>query len=208
MQVAIISIVLTVLGYFFGKGIRKYSTMLYILAIVISLIFSIASFFLFDKIKVMEMFVHGYIGFSLLFIVMFTGALNKKSILSKRLTSIRKEYSIIGFIFIIPHAIKYIIELFNNNSEIYYWIGLIAFVIMIPLFITSFSKIRSKFKYPVWKKLHRWSYLAYTLIFVHVLLVAETRDMIVYIVMFTPYFILKLIKEYKLYKIKNEKANA
>ena len=204
MKVILVTIMLTVLGYFFGKGIRKYSVALYIGATVIS----IASFFLVDKIKIMEMFLNGYVGLSFLFIIMFTGALKKKSILNKKFVSIRKEYSILGFIFIMPHALNYIIELFSDFSQIEYWIGILAFVVMIPLFITSFSKIRSLYKYPAWKKLHRWSYLAYTLIFVHLILVADIRDMIAYIILFVPYLILKLIKEYNIYKAKKVKANA
>ena len=207
MKVALISAVLAIIGYYFGKGIRKNSTLLYVGAVVLS----IGSFFLLDKVKVLEMFVHGYVGLSFLFIVMFTGALKKKSNLSKKFVSIRKEYSIFGYIFIMPHAVNYTIELLGDITQIEYWIGLIAFVVMVPLFITSFSKIRSLYKYPAWKKLHRWSYLAYTLIFVHLLLVAELRDQIAYILIFTPYLVMKLLKEYKIYKdkkIKLEKANA
>lgn len=202
MKVAIISIILTVLAYFFGKGIRKNSILLYVIAVVLS----IASFFLIDQIKVLEMFLNGYAGLSFLFVVMFTGALKKKSTISKKLMGVRKEYSIIGFIFIMPHAINYTIDLFIEFYQIEYWFGVIAFVIMIPLFITSFSKFRSMFKYPVWKKLHRWSYLAYSLIFIHLILVSEIRDTVVYLVIFTPYLVLKLIKEYKLYQGKKEKV--
>ena len=204
MRVALIAAALAILGYFFGKSIRKYDTVLYVLAVIVS----IASFFLIDQVKVLEMFVHGFVGLSFLFIVMFTGALKKKSTLSKKFMAIRKEYSILGFIFILPHATTYVIELFSDFTQLEYWIGIIAFVIMIPLFITSFSKIRKLYKFPAWKKLHRWSYLAYTLIFVHVILVADTRDMIAYIVIFTPYLVLKLIKEYKIYSVKKEKVNA
>ena len=107
-----------------------------------------------------------------------------------------------------PHVMEYAIELFSDLSQVEYWIGLSAFLIMIPLFITSFSKIRNLYKYPVWKKLHRWSYLAYILIFLHIILVAELRAVIVYTAIFTPYLVMKLLKEYKFYKAKKEKANA
>ncbi len=201
MKVVLVAVVFTVLGFYFGKEIRKHSALLYILAVIVS----IGSFFFVDQIKIMEMFVHGYVGLGFLFIIMFTGALKKKSILSKKLVSIRKEYSILGFIFIIPHATNYVIELFSDFTQIEYWIGIIAFAIMIPLFVTSFSKFRNLFKYPAWKKLHRWSYLAYILIFIHIILVAELRGVIVYTVIFTPYLVMKLLKEHKLYIAKKEK---
>jgi len=203
MQLLIIGAALTVAGIFLGKGIRKYSVTLYILALVLS----IASFFLLDKVKVMEMFVHGFVGLTFLYIVMITGVLKKKSYLSKKFISIRKEYSILGFIFLLPHATTYILELFGDFTQIDHLIGLIAFIIMIPLFYTSFSIIRKKYKFPAWKKLHRWSYLAYILIFVHLLLVAEGRNLIIYIIIFIPYLGLKSWNEYKVIKNKKEKVS-
>lgn len=202
MQVLIIGTISTLLAVFFGKGIRKYSVILYVGALV----FGIAAFFLVDKIKVTEMFVEGFVGFTLLAIVMFTGALNKKSTLSKRLMTVRKEYSILGFIFLLPHFTTFFIELLSDLTDLGHWIGLIAFVIMIPLFYTSFSVIRKKYKFPVWKKLHRWSYLAYSLIFIHLLLVAEGRNLIIYCIIFIPYIVLKLLKEYNIFKNKRNKA--
>ena len=201
MQVLIVGAALLAAAIFLGKGIRKYSVILYVLALVVS----IASFFLLDQVKIMEMFVHGFVGLALLYIVMIAGALKKKSYLSKKLMTIRKEYSILGFIFLLPHATTYVLELFGDFTQLEHWIGLVAFIIMIPLFYTSFSVIRKKYKFPAWKKLHRWSYLAYSLIFVHLIFVAEDRNLIFYIIIFVPYIILKLLKEYRIYKDKKKK---
>ncbi|MCK5762226.1 MAG: ferric reductase-like transmembrane domain-containing protein, partial [Candidatus Izimaplasma sp.] len=102
----------------------------------------------------------------------------------------------------------YLIELIGELDYIESWIGLIAFAIMIPLFITSFSKFRKKYKFAEWKKLHRWSYLAYSLVLVHVVLVSDFRDAVAYVVIFTPYLVMKLKKEYKFYIVKKVKATA
>lgn len=207
MQLLIIGAGLLAAAIFLGKGIRKHSVILYVLALVLS----VASFFLLDKVKLMEMFVHGFVGLTFLYIVMIAGALKKKSYLSIKLASIRKEYSILGFIFLLPHATTYVIELFGDFTQLDHLIGLAAFTVMIPLFYTSFSVIRKKYKFPAWKKLHRWSYLAYALIFVHLMFVAEDRNLIFYIIIFVPYLGMKLWKEYQIYrnkKVKLEKANA
>jgi DMSO/TMAO reductase YedYZ heme-binding membrane subunit len=197
-------IVFALLAIYQGKFIRKHNVKIYI---VISII-SIVAFFLADKVKLMEPFVQGYLGLSLLYIVMFTGALKKKSKLIIKLSSVRREYSIIGFIFLTPHATKYFIEFLSDITEIEQWIGIVAYAIMLPLFVTSFMVFRKKFSFEGWKKLQKWAYLAYILIFIHLILVAEMPNLLVYIVLFVPYIILKLIKEYKLYKIKKELANA
>ena len=204
MKVAIFVIILAVLGYFFGKGIRKHSSLINAIALIIS----IASILLMNKVAMMDLFIQGILGSSFLFIVMFTGALKKKSTLSKKFMTIRKEYSILGFILLLPHAAVYLIELIGELDYIESWIGLIAFAIMIPLFITSFSKFRKKYKFAEWKKLHRWSYLAYSLVLVHVVLVSDFRDAVAYVVIFTPYLVMKLKKEYKFYIVKKVKATA
>lgn len=204
MNVLIIGVVLSVLGYFFGKGIRKNSTLLYVLALV----FGIVALVIGDKVKVTEMFIDGYIGTALFIIVMYTGAFKKKSNLSKKFMSIRREYSILGFIFLLPHMYVYLIEFYSDLTLIESWVGILAFIIMIPLFITSFQKYRKRYTFPQWKKLHRWSYLAYTLIYVHLLLVADSREIIVYSIIFIPYLLMKLMKEYKINETKKVKAIA
>ena len=70
----------------------------------------------------------------------------------------------------------------------YLIVGIIAFLVMIPLFITSFKKIRIKMKYPEWKKLQRFAYLFYLLVYI------KLFELIVYTIVFGAYFILKLIK--------------
>jgi len=204
MKVLIVAVLLFVLGYFFYKPIRKHSNILYIL----SLIVGIASVLLMDKVKITEMLIEAFVGTAFLYIVMITGVFKKKSKLSKRFMSIRKEYSILGIIALLPHVYVYIFDFFEDLSNIGDWIGLLAFLIMLPLFITSFTVIRKKYTYAAWKKLQRWAYLAYAMIYVHILFTAEIRDLILYSLLFIPYFVLKLIKEYQVYKNKKEKANA
>jgi DMSO/TMAO reductase YedYZ heme-binding membrane subunit len=71
---------------------------------------------------------------------------------------------------------------------------------MTPLFITSFMKIRKKMSRKSWVNLQRFAYVVYVLIFIHLLLMASMPNILVYIVLFVPYFILKIIKEVKKYR--------
>jgi len=190
-------IILVLLAKYRGKWIRKNNTKLYIASVVVAIV----TFILRDKIKILEPFIQGFLGLSFLYIVMFTGALRKKSTLYVSLMSIRREYSIIGFILLSTHAFRYLVE-FLIGDRGFEWFGVIPFVIMIPLFITSFMKIRKMMSVKTWNKLQQLAYIVYILIFVHLLLVAENLNRIIYIVLFVPYFILKVIKEYKLYKEK------
>ena len=204
MKVLIVTVLLLLIGYFFYKPIRKYGNILYVLALLVG----IASVILMDEVKITEMLIQAFVGTAFLYIVMITGVFKKKSKLSKRFMSIRKEYSILGFIALLPHVYVYIFDFFKDLTNIGDWIGIIAFLIMLPLFITSFTTIRKRYTYAAWKKLQRWAYLAYAMIYVHILFTAATADLILYSVLFIPYFILKLIKEYKIVKNKKEKANS
>jgi DMSO/TMAO reductase YedYZ heme-binding membrane subunit len=62
---------------------------------------------------------------------------------------------------------------------------------MIPLFITSFQKLDKPEVMFKWKKLQRFAYLAYLLIFIHLIIVSDMPNTVMYLVLFVPYFFYK-----------------
>ena len=215
-------IFIVALSLIFTSSIRKHSKFFYSIASVLAgatIIYEIYRLVTDTKLQ-------GFIGefekasmkgnFSIAFfiLVMFAGALSPRWKVTKKLLSIRAEAAILGTILIIPHGVMYsvrfIVKLLNNKPIttlyiVYLIIGLIAFIIMIPLFITSLKKVRSKMKYVEWKRLQRWAYPFYVLIYIHIVLSIFNDDefdiikLSIYTVVFVSYFILKLIK------ISNEK---
>jgi DMSO/TMAO reductase YedYZ heme-binding membrane subunit len=215
-------IFIVALSLIFTSSIRKHSKFFYSIASVLAgttIIYEIYRLVTDTKLQ-------GFIGefekasmkgnFSIAFfiLVMFAGALSPRWKVTKKLLSIRAEAAILGTILIIPHGVMYsvrfIVKLLNNKPittlyVVYLIIGLIAFIIMIPLFITSLKKVRSKMKYVEWKRLQRWAYPFYVLIYIHIVLSIFNDDefdiikLSIYTVVFVSYFILKLIK------ISNEK---
>ncbi|WP_042277197.1 ferric reductase-like transmembrane domain-containing protein [[Clostridium] dakarense] len=213
-------IFIVALALIFTSSIKKYSKNFYTIALIIgsgTIIYEI--YRLVTDIKL-----QGFIGefekasmkgnFSIAFflIVMFAGALNPKWKITKKLLSIRAESAILGSIFILPHAIMYlvrfIVKLLNHKPittlyVIYLIVGLIAFIIMIPLFVTSLKKFRAKMKFADWKKIQRWAYPFYLLVYVHIVLAIfndkeiDILKLSIYTVLFGGYFILKLIKNSK-----------
>jgi len=191
-------LLLTAFAYYKGNVVRKHNIKFYIGAVILAAI----AFILRYKVKITEPFTQGYLGLAFLYIVMVTGALKNKSTLYKKLMGVRREYSIIGFIFVSFHGLKYLIEYLDKARDLE-WLGVIPYVIMLPLFITSFMVVRRKFTFTTWKKIQQFAYIAYILIFVHLILVASNiTNFIVYFVLFVPYIILKLYKEYKRIKQK------
>lgn len=191
-------IVLIVFAVYQGKWIRKNNVKLYVMFTALSII----SFLTRTKIPITEPFTQGYLGLSFLYVVMIAGAIENKSSIRKSILGVRREYSIIGFILISSHSLKYLSEFLLGDIR-FEWFGVIPYVIMIPLFITSFMVIRRKLTLSTWKYIQKYAYVVYILIFIHLIVVAELPNLAVYILLFTPYILLKSIKEIKKYKNRN-----
>lgn len=212
-------IVVTLLSLLFTKTIRNHSKIFYSIASIIAIATTIyeilrltSNLKLQGTIAILEKAsMKGNIAIAFFVLVMFAGALNSRWSITKKLLSIRAELAILGSILILPHCVMYfvrfLVKLFTNQPIkplylIYLIVGLIAFIIMIPLFITSLKKIRSKMKYKDWKKLQRFAYPFYLLAYVHILLSllnskeVDLLKLITYTVLFGVYFILKLVKTF------------
>lgn len=203
MIVAAFLVVLTLLAYFASPFIRKYNVKIYIAAIVISAI----AFVLKDKPIAMP-FIKGFLGLSFFYIVMITGALPKKNKLRLKFVGVRREYSILGFIVITPHALMRVVQWLDGIRSLE-WFGLIVFVLMIPLFVTSFVVIRKKMTQRAWKLLQSLAYIIYILLFIHMILNYSLKiNLVLYLVLFIGYFILKIHYEVKKYLAKKNKIKA
>lgn len=187
----IIISILMVIAYYLTPQILKYRKQLYI-----AVWFVLAAIIALRGKQFVTPFVKGYVGFAFFYVVMITGALNPKWKLTKKLRSVRAQYSILGFVLLMSHPLNYMAEVLSKQRDIPYF-GVAAFLIMVPLFITSYLTIRKKMKAQTWVKLQRWAYPVYALILVHLVVNASTpQNRIVAILLFIPYIGLKLHKEF------------
>lgn len=102
--------------------------------------------------------------------VMFAGAFVQGSALAKKFMPVRAQLSILGGILAIGHGIalgQSFIKRLNFTVE--FVISLLLLLVMVPLFVTSFTVIRKKMNPKSWKKLQRLAYLFYLLTFIHIL---------------------------------------
>lgn len=193
------AIILVLLAFKFNKFIRKNNVILYIVFTIIAILA-----YIFIKVPILTPFRQGFLGLAFYYVVMLTGALKDKSKLRIALMSVRREYSIIGFIVVTPHALYELIRFFTGAIDLPLF-GIIGYVIMVPLFITSFMSIRKKFSYKNWKNLQRFAYFAYLGLFIHLIINSTNPNTIVYIVLFGSYLGLKLIYTYKHYQLKKSR---
>ena len=143
--------------------------------------------------EILRDYIHvGALAHPMLIIIMYIGALNpKNSTIVKRLLSIRKEISIISGFPILTHSLVRVtnnlpnaLKFFTNNAEYLentsvvselgagissfsFVLGVVLLVIFLPLWVTSFDWVRKHMSGANWKKLQKWSYVLYALLFVH-----------------------------------------
>lgn len=187
MTVISLIILITLASFYFPKGIKKHAVLLYWLSIVICCVLIYIGFsgmmrefppffrsYIFSPIK------NGILPTAIFIVIMFVGALDDKSSIRKKILPIRAELAIIASIFTIAHfilCIRHFTRLFTPQlftSSLLHTasmlIGIYAIVIMIPLFITSFHKIRKKMSRPKWVNLQNFAYLMYAFTYLHIML--------------------------------------
>lgn len=179
------------LAYYLAPQILKYRKQLYV-----GVWFVLAAIIALRGKPFVTPFVKGFVGFAFFYVVMITGALNPSWKLTKKLRSVRAPYSILGFVLLMSHPLNYVAEVLSKQRDIPYF-GVAAFLIMVPLFITSYMTIRKKMKAQTWVKLQRWAYPVYALMLIHLLVNASSpQNRIVAILLFVPYIGLKIHKEF------------
>lgn len=96
---------------------------------------------------------------------------------SKWLVQRRRYFGVAMFVYVVPHLLAYLVKIgayagvLSEAAEPGMWTGWLAFLLFVPLAITSNNKsVRALGKR--WKTLHRLVYVAAVLTFVHWILVA------------------------------------
>jgi DMSO/TMAO reductase YedYZ heme-binding membrane subunit len=173
----------TIISLFLYRPIHKYKYIIYGITGIIALV-------LLEEANVVSL---GYVPFGIFVVVMLSGALDK-GVLRKRLFMVRSELSVIGTILLVPHSLGYLEYYLDDigllNADISFLFGVLSVVVVIPLFVTSFRFVRKRFTYKNWSTLHKFAYLFYALVGLHLILIQNDR-MWLYIVLFSVYFLLK-----------------
>jgi DMSO/TMAO reductase YedYZ heme-binding membrane subunit len=133
----------------------------------------------------------GTLGFPLLIIIMYTGALNAKNPWAKRLLSIRKELSILSGFPILTHSLVRVthnfpgaLKFFTGSeggaagghatsalgaalSNFSFVLGVLLLALFLLLWVTSFDAVHRRLGGIRWKRVQRWSYALYAMLFIH-----------------------------------------
>ncbi len=163
---------------------------------------------------VLGIFSRGALGTAFWALVMWAGALPNGSSSIKKLMPIRGELSITAAILTFSHIITYgmtyisiLIKGRTGSDFIITSIVCLAMVlIMTPLTVMSFKKIRKKMNAKTWKKIQRLAYIFYALIYVHILVLFVPKaqkgredyflSILVYSAVFIGYAVMRIRKFY------------
>ena len=223
-------ILVTILSLFFTTSLKKHTSIYYAIASLIAILTTIyeisrltSDFKLTGFLGTLEQTsMKGFISIAFFILVMYAGALDNKLSITKKLLTIRAELAILGSIMILPHAVMYIVRMIvlkipkfisTGNVQVLYlvyaFIGIIAFIIMLPLFVTSIKGVRKKMQAKRWKQIQRWAYLFYFLAYIHIILsllngkVVNWNKIIYYNIIFGGYMILRVLKYRHKVSLKN-----
>jgi DMSO/TMAO reductase YedYZ heme-binding membrane subunit len=123
--------------------------------------------------------------YPLLIIIMYMGALPIRNHIVKRLMMIRKELSIISGFPILIHSwvrlrlVSGSFDYFFGSGEVVrngagagftnaaYLLGIVMAILFLVLWVTSFDVIHKWLGALRWKKVQRWSYVLYAMLFIH-----------------------------------------
>ena len=132
----------------------------------------------------LNVFLQGGLAGALFIFVMYAGAMPDRSAFRRAVMPIRGPLSIMASILTLGHNVAYgrtyFAYLFTRASSLRWNVllaaicSLVMIAVMLPLFVTSFLRVRRRMKPRAWKRLQRLAYLFYALMYVHVLLLNTT----------------------------------
>lgn len=208
------------IAFCLDKPLKKCPAAFYISAAVLTLAsvvitqsdINISSRFVRDN--VLGIFSRGALGTAFWAVVMWAGALPNGSAPIKKLMPIRGELSITAAILTFSHIITYGVQYITNlikgrtgsDFVVTSIVCLAMVLIMTPLTVMSFKKIRKKMNAKTWKKIQRFAYIFYAFIYVHILVLFVPKaqkgregyflSILVYSAVFIGYAVMRIRKYY------------
>ena len=123
-------------------------------------------------------FTRGALAMALFYIVMFANAVPNGAAFMRAVMPIRGELSILASILAVGHGAAQLKDplekllagaLPGGGTAVQLALSLAALLVMLPLFATSFKRVRRRMEPGRWKRLQRLAYGFYALVFAHVL---------------------------------------
>lgn len=149
--------------------------------------------------------------FGLFAIVMFIGVLKEGSPLKQALLPVRAELSIFAALLALGHVLGFaalylgrLLARATPDTVLVVGVAAALVVLLMPLTVTSFKAVKRRMRAATWRRLQRFAYLFWALVFAHVLVVlgpsaasgapGALESIAVYAVLFASYAALRIYR--------------
>lgn len=202
------------------KPIKRYPWVFYLIAALLSALYFANRVFGVPELGglpgdlVMATIQKGSLGVAFFVIVMYVGVFDRSSKIRTFLSPIRGELSIIAWLLVMGHIAAYAMSYFprllggatfKSNVMFSLVCGIVLFLLVMVLGVTSINAVRRVMGGKAWKALQRWAYVFYALVYGHMVAIllpsaikgASTAQVsiAVYTVIFGAYLVLKIRHE-------------
>ena len=182
MEIIIALVVAIVISFACKPAIKRWPVVWYVGAVVLDILFmthvlsGVAPAF--DR-AMYAYFNRGLLGFGFFVVVMFIGVFDGSSKVRQHLNPIRGELSIIGALLFLPHIVNYLMVYLKrifagagivSNIMFSFVVAVIVTVILAVLTVTSFDRVRKAMTPAKWKRVQKWAYPFFILMYVHVVI--------------------------------------
>lgn len=213
MNFAIVLICTAVATALLKEPLRRWPVVFYGLAIVANVLYVCCVFGFFPEPLRRFMFLlmqKCTVSLALFAIVMFIGVFRKDSRVSLALRPVRAELSIVACLLALGHMAVYLAaflpRLAGDSGGASFWLffgtALVLLLLLLVLGITSFSWVKSRMNSATWKKVQKWAYVFFGLVYVHLVSIllpsalhggtAAQLSIAIYTVLFGAYAVLRI----------------
>jgi DMSO/TMAO reductase YedYZ heme-binding membrane subunit len=212
----------TVAGAFLiAKPLRKHPVVFYSIAVLLNALYVAYMYTSFAWPGVLRSFLiitmqRCTLALALLMVVMFIGVFQKESKISLLLRPARAEFSIMACILALGHMVVYLmayvprfanLSTLNANFLVFFATAVILLILLLLLGVSSFRVIRLRMNTTSWRRLQKWAYPFFGLIYLHLISIllppalangeAARISVAVYTVLFILYAALRIRRWHK-----------
>lgn len=161
--------------------IKKWPVLFYALAILIDLAYIATFSFTMPRVVWKVIFVliqKCTLSLAIFIVVMYIGVFSRNSKVSTWLRPIRSELSIIAWILSLGHMAVYLVKYLpivltggaiKMTVLTSFILAIVLLVLLLVLGVTSFAIVKKRMKTEDWRKVQKWAYVFFMLVYVHLL---------------------------------------
>lgn len=202
-----------VLAYLLRKPLAKAPVVFYALGVALCVLYLMNVYGSLPRPVMEAMFLlmqKCTLALALFTVVMFIGVFRKDSKVGLAMRPVRAELSILACILTAGHMIVYLMAFLprisagtaDGQTLFFLATALVLLLLVLILGITSFREVKRRMNAGTWKRVQRWAYVFFGLIYVHMMSIllpsalkgasTATVSIIVYTVLFALYAVLRI----------------